>query len=129
MTRAEYEKIESSGDYLVTAGSLTDQRERTLVYGYTCSRETFHAYLKDGEIKVIVYKHALPLKRSNVREIKVSGNESYLPDKRLYPEGCDYEFCERLKQAGLRLLFTSYCEACHEGPKAFYGHILEDFKE
>jgi hypothetical protein len=40
---------------LVAASELSDRTDRTLLFGYTCDRQTFHVYLKDGEINRIVY--------------------------------------------------------------------------
>lgn len=88
-------------DELITAESLTNQADRTLIYGYTCERDTFHVYLKEGEIHTIVYNG------ENVRVIDVCVNRQYLPDKRIYAYACDYEFCRKLKEAGCTLFFTA----------------------
>lgn len=61
-----------------------------------------------------------------MREISVNSNADYLPDKRLYPEACDFRFCEMLKKLGYELRFASWND---ERPVSkFYGFTLEDKK-
>lgn len=113
---------------------------RTLLYGYTCERETFHVYVKDQKIYVIVYKIDYPLSHEkehgifmrgdprpiNMRQIEVKSNCDYIPDKRLYPERCDYHFCRALKERGIELPFTSWGEEIKPNEMGYYGFILED---
>lgn len=56
--------------------------------------------------------------------IAIEKNEYYIPDKRLYPEACDYHFCKLLKDKGVNLPFTSYNERRTKAD--FYGFTLED---
>lgn len=71
-------------------------KDRTLLYGYTCNKKNFHVYMKNMKI---------------------------VPDKWLYPEYCDYRFCKLLKNHGIELPFTAYQE---ERPiKDFYGFTIE----
>lgn len=56
----------------------------------------------------------------------VQSNQDYIPDKRLYPERCDYAFCKLLKRKGLYLPFTAFKD---DVPKLdFYGFTLEWLK-
>lgn len=102
---------------LVTAKDLENQENRTLLYGYDCERDTWHTYLKDGEIITVIYPH-----KSNVRRFDVQENEHFVPNKRLYPESCDYEFCKLLKESGVYLPFTTYDENVEK--VTFYGKVL-----
>ena len=43
-----------------------------------------------------------------MRELKIKYNGEFIPDKRLYPESCDYEFCCLLKERGITLPFTRF---------------------
>ena len=113
---------------------------RTLLYGYTCERETFHVYVKDQKIYTVVYKTDYPLSYEkklggfmhgdprpvNLRQIEVKSNRNYVPDKRLYPERCDYHFCRALKERGIELPFTSWSEEIKPNEMGYYGFILED---
>jgi len=106
---------------------------KTLLYGYTCERETFHVYIKNEQIYVVVYSteyvKGAPTPK-NMRQIKVTSNRDYVPDKRLYPERCDYNFCKLLKEKGVQLPFTTWSEPVEidlEDPRyPYYGFTLED---
>mgnify|MGYP007039915543 FL=1 len=59
-----------------------------------------------------------------MREISIKSNDNYIPDKRLYPETCDYEFCVLLKERDIYLPFTTYDEK--RPLRNYYGFTLED---
>lgn len=105
---------------------------RTLLYGYTCERETFHVYIKDQKIYTVVYKTeyswGAPMPK-NMRQIEVTSNRDFVPDKRLYPERCDYHFCRALKERGIDLPFTHWGEEIEPNEKGYYGFTLEDANE
>jgi hypothetical protein len=89
---------------------MSDMTPRTLAYGYTCDRETFHVYLDEkGLINRLVY-------RSDETVVSHSAQKGFpadelIPNKRLYPEACDFEFCEKLLPLlEYGLPFTSYNE-------------------
>jgi len=102
---------------------------RTLLYGYTCERETFHVYLKDQKTYTVVYKtdysRGAPMPK-NMRQIEVNSNRDFVPDKRLYPERCDYHFCRALKERGIDLPFTHWSEEIEPNEKGYCGFTLED---
>lgn len=106
---------------------------KTLLYGYTCERKTFHVYIKNEQIYVVVYdteySRGIPTPK-NMRQISVTSNHDYVPDKRLYPERCDYNFCKLLKEKGVQLPFTTWSEPVEidlEDPRyPYYGFTLED---
>lgn len=106
---------------VVTAKDLICQKNRTLLYGYTCERNTWHVYLKDGVIYCCDYgykKEPLPFTPTR--------NSGYIPDKRLYPALCDFEFCMLLKKNGVNsFCFTTFKEIPLEGNE-YYGEILKD---
>lgn len=129
MTQKEFDILEATNkkDEVISAKVLSNTTDRTLLYGYTCARETFHVYLKNGEIHTVVYGNdysGTSKQPKNIREILVSSNYDYIPDKRLYPEACDYEFCKLLKERNISLLFVAYNE--NRDVRNFYGFILED---
>ena len=86
MNKLEYEMLESverKEEEIICAEDLKPNlKDRTLLYGYTCERETFHVYIKDKEIHVVVYYNDYSsdkVKPKNMREISfevdsVSGN-------------------------------------------------------
>lgn len=111
----------------VQATDLLNTTDRTLLYGYTCDRDTFHVYIKDLKIHVVTYRTDYENNAPNfMEEIQVNTNDDYIPNNRLYPENCDYEFCEKLKTLGCYLPFTTWGYGRPEAQ--FYGFILEDKK-
>ena len=63
----------------------------------------------------------LTYKPKNMREILVEYNYKYIPDKRLYPETCDYEFSKLLKADVESLPFTVFND--YREVSDFYGCI------
>ena len=131
MTKTELElikNIDKMKDDPICADDLKPfLKDRTLLYGYTCDRCTFHVYLKNMEIHTVIYDNDYSedkIKPKNMREVCIKSNYDYIPDKRLYPEACDYQFCNLLKNCNMNLPFTSFNE---ERPiQDFYGFTLED---
>lgn len=120
MLMQEFEMIKNY-DELITVDMLNNKEDRTLLYGYTCERKTFHVYLKDQQIHTIVYSGGYENNQPNyIREINVEYNCDYIPDKRIYPERCDFEFCMLLTMKGKKLLFLAYEEV---EKQQYYGLI------
>lgn len=109
---------------VIKANNLKNKSNRTLLYGYTCDRRTWHVYLKDEKIHIVKYRHDyerdIPV---NLVEIEASCNRDYIPDKELYPSACDFEFCMLLKSKGCELMFTSEDE---RPEAAYYGYLSEN---
>lgn len=127
MTKYEYEvgfyNIQQERMRVIDGSMLKNQKDRTLLYGYTCDRLTWHVYIKDGIIHKVKYGNSWDSDEyMSVTEFSVTENEQYVPDKRLYPECCDFEFCGLLKKKGICLPFTIFNEDKEE--KQFYGEIL-----
>lgn len=104
--------------------------DKTLLYGYTCERKTFHAYVKNENIYVVVYENDYSTGKArpkNMMQIIVNSNHDYVPDKRLYPERCDYHFCLMLKERGIHLPFTTWNDGVNiDNYCKYYGYTLED---
>jgi hypothetical protein len=62
-----------------------------------------------------------------MRQIIVKSNYDYVPDKRLYPERCEYHFCRMLKEKGVHLPFTTWNDDV-DGNCKYYGFTLEDIE-
>lgn len=119
MNTKEFRILQSLGktNQLISVDDLLQKSDRTLLYGFTCERHTWHVYLKEKQIYTVVYKY-----QESPREVKVETNEQFAPDKRLYPERCDYEFCKLLKEQGVYLPFTTWNESVEL--KVYYGELL-----
>lgn len=115
----EYEKLMGEVESVLTVDSLENKTPRTLLYGYTCSRDTWHVFINQfSEIVTIMYGYG---DNAPLNIIPIQSNEDFIPDKRLYPACCDFEFCLLLKQKGIHLNFTTYEEP--RELKTYYGRI------
>lgn len=107
---------------VVRASDLQDATPRTLAYGYTCDRETFHVYLSADGIHKVIYVDDKP--RMHKHEGAGLLLTECVPDKRLYPETCDFEFCDLLMSRGVRPPFTTWNDL--RAPQLYYGKLLEE---
>lgn len=119
--------LKAMGNPTINSDCLRCKKDRTLLFGYTCDRRTFHVYIKNLKIHVITYRVNYEdgmdaPKAVDIKEIEVKANQDYIPDKRLYPEACDYEFCRKLQNIGCELLFTTWNDARQKSQ--FYGITL-----
>lgn len=123
MINVEYQTLRNMPGVVevpLSSGDLLNKADRTLLYGYTCDRNTWHVYLKDEEIHTVMY-----MDKKDIQEIQVTSNNGYIPDKRLYPERCDFEFCSFLKNLGYSLPFTSWTDLPLEHQnKGYYGETI-----
>lgn len=119
MNQEEFERLHAVDpadiEPLVSAAECGAGRAgpRTLAYGYTAERDTWHAYVADDVLHVVTYWNrssddgARPLLRSHLfgRALPVS---KLVPDKRLYPEATSEVFARMLLTRGVRPPFTSF---------------------
>jgi hypothetical protein len=80
--------------------------DHTLLYGYTVERNTFHVYMEGKEVAIYIYRHD----KERIYYLKDARHilTSLVPNKRVYPETCDPEFCHLLISAGINIPFTHY---------------------
>lgn len=102
---------------LITINDLRNKANRTLLYGYDCNRDSWHVYIFEYVIHTVKYAYG-----ENPQKITVETNNDYIPNKRLHPECCDYEFCTILKSYGIYLPFTQYQEI--EQTELYFGKTL-----
>jgi hypothetical protein len=117
---------------VVGVEQLVDRTPRTLLYGYTAERHTWHVYLdEDGQIHRVMYDHDDEvLMHTSGPTGYCSENVHYIPNKRLYPESCDFEFCQLLTKTGERLPFTTFDAAYDERRRAAnYGFAGRTFAQ
>jgi len=133
MTPTEFEELKAAPRIppVICAAQLTNNTPRTLVYGVTIERQTFHVYLgHDGVIHVLVYRELhndgetprfLVLSHSGPEGQETKSNHGYLPSKRAYPESCDLEFCKLMRETDAKISFTSFTEGADERRKAVHS--------
>lgn len=123
MRRGEYEALnapEPTAAVVNLVAPLQNRRDRTLIWGYTTARDSFHVYLQDETIFRIVYgrdwaeairgQHFLPSR--------------LVPNKRVYPEASDFEFCKLLMSHGVEIPFTTF--NADRPAKTFHGKLAEE---
>lgn len=106
---------------------LSDQSSRTLLWGYTVERHSFHVYLADGLAHLLIYDHDQTIIRH------LSGDsipfDELVPSKRAYPEACDYEFCslvQRYHEYGVPFTTYDYRAKEHRGAGPYFGKKAEE---
>lgn len=100
---------------------------RTLLYGYDCDRNTCHVYLPDGWDEIVSVRYdasgtILDTFRfifADPEKSSIVSASNLIPNKRLYPEACDFDLCCLLAEYGYRLPFTAYTERASDGK--FWG--------
>ena len=89
--------------------------ERTLLYGYTCDRQTWHVYCANDESIFLSVYGDKGQKFHNVTQDGIPDLGALVPDKRLYPQYCDFEFCQFLQVQGVKLPFTVWIDPTDRG--------------
>lgn len=98
--------LDDSETVTVHIDEISDQNDRTLLYGYTVDRDTFHVYIQDGEIHRLIYAYGgEPISHISGSELAATDLQ---PNKRAYPEWTDFEFALLLKTRGVDPNLTNY---------------------
>jgi hypothetical protein len=97
--------------------------DRTLLYGYTCTRETFQVYKLGGGLHILIYDRPTNVLR-HVRGVSLPA-VSCVPDKRVYPESCDFEFATLLHAQQVSIPFLPFDRARYYDVehRQFHGYI------
>lgn len=107
MDQNQYEELRAADAsvYTMRAHSFLGA-DRTLLLGYTVDRDTWHVYLKDDQIHLLVYTYQEEVLRYEANpEWEAS---RLVPDKRVYPESTDAVFAWRMQQHGLEVPYTKF---------------------
>lgn len=112
--------------FLISVHQLKNLSDRTLLFGCTQNKDSWHVYLQDKLIHIFLYEmYHLTDHPATIRFKKnqIFDSRELVPDKRLYPECCDYEFCVLLKEQGIYLPFITWIK--NRKLAQFYGEICE----
>lgn len=122
MKKRHFEHIESLyfEPNLLTVDDLTDKTPRTLLYGYTADRKTWHVYLEPDTLKIVTVSYK---DTDRLRKIHVTYNDDFVPTKRLFPEACDYEFTKLLFHRGVKMPFSNWNP--HREHRTFHGAVRQ----
>ena len=96
--------------------------DRTLLYGYDIDRRTWHVYQKDGEIRRLIYT-SIP-KDDILSWGETLDATTLVPNKRLYPEACDFIFCLELRRLEIPMTFTTFGGTRVDPDRQFHGRII-----
>jgi hypothetical protein len=131
MNQQEYEQLRTNTVERKVLGlvDLVNRTPRTLIYGYNIDREDFHVYIgADNLIHILLYSERDGAKEGEPKYYELhhrfgecggaEENTDFVPSKRVYPESCDYEFCQVLKRYGVNIPFTTFTEGADERRKA-----------
>jgi len=105
MTEHELQCIYDANTKVLSGSDLVNKANRTLMHGVTIDREVFHTYLFCGEIFTVIERKDGELLLRNVES-----NYQFVPDKRAFPGGCDYEFCRLLRSSDVWISFSDFDE-------------------
>jgi hypothetical protein len=127
MTPVEHEKLKGMlfEQMDVTIGPVPGP-DRTLLYGYDTDRRTWHVYQRHGELHRLIYidgnpETSPPEGYISAPRLKV---DIIVPNKRLYPEGCDFEFCKKLRKLNVHMTFLSYGQMTPKPDSPFIARIM-----
>ena len=92
--------------------------DKTLVWGYTMDRSSFHVYSIDNLIHRYIYDFNEDETKFDVK--KEWEPSELIPCKRTYPSASDFEFCKKIIEMGESISFTTLD---NREPAQFYGKI------
>lgn len=107
MNDAQYYELAYRVTKKVTVALLDDKTPRTLVYGVTANRDSFHLYLDElGQLNRVLYDHSgFLIEMETALELEPA---TCLPSKLVYPHGSDFEFCKLLQTMGEEVAFGQF---------------------
>lgn len=105
MNKIQFELLTIKHTSIITVFDLIDTTNRILIYGYNFERDTVKVKLYNGTFIKTIYKYGID---SKVYPIEY--NEDLVPNKRVYPEKSDFEFCQLLISRGIHIPFTNFSE-------------------
>ena len=100
-------------------------RNKTLLYGYDCDRNTLHVYIMDDEIHILWYRGSEMLGYSKNTSFYL---EELCPNKRAHPQHTDFTLAKMFRMAEVDCTYTTvhWHKVPNETPQ-FAGKIREDF--
>ncbi|HDR9109724.1 hypothetical protein [Paraburkholderia sp. A3RO-2L] len=125
MNKQQFEQLykERAKPHYVDIAELENQTPRTLIWGYTCERNSFHVYIEDGQVHRVIYDCEKNILAQNDESNGLLLSDC-VPDKRVYPEACDYEFCRLLKVSGIDVPFTTWSDS--REPAQYHGKRIPE---
>lgn len=128
---AEYQAIQTVPSEPVLTIEDFAGPDRTLIYGYTCDRDTVHVYLTDGELHYVLSGGAAGQRGGILRYEHGTSLPAELlrPNKRAYPARTDLTAALRMAQLGFELSFVGFnADERQHITDGFYGLVADRFQ-
>lgn len=128
MNREELEEVNAlaSAPPMALADSLRPEVDRTLMYGYTCDRDTVHVYMHNGMIHILYYNSSGKVAHRSAPQF---GLELLVPEKRAYPENADPALAKMLALAQVPIDYLPFDDerymAVQNHAGTYWGETLE----
>lgn len=121
MTHDEFTQLEATR-CTISIDQLMDKSPRTLLWGHTTDKRSWHVYIDNGLIRLYIYGGWGANEETGMLTSSTDWRpHDLVPDKRLYPEACDFEFCRLLTQCGVSLPFGVFNPK--RPPQQYHGSI------
>jgi len=128
MTPEEYRELKESWQKVPALSvDKIEGSDRTLLHGYMVNRQTFHVYLQNEAIHVLLTTYG----RDEPADYYVSKSplvSTLVPSKRVYPESTDADFVRLLTQRGADVPLLPFDELRYGKVKdlTFHGQTWEN---
>jgi hypothetical protein len=125
LNEAQYEELRNTPAHpqRLSASMLIRHDPRTLIWGYDTDRNSFHVYIAMDDVLHIVRYTFEGFLLGDLTEDDAELRD-YVPNKRVYPEACDFEFCQLLKSVDVDIPFTNFNS--NREPAVYHGKLLEE---
>jgi len=123
-------EIERPPEEKIAVAMLANRNDRTLVFGYDVDRNTFHLFIRGGELRKVVYRN-----QGEEADILSFASGEFapaecVPNKRVYPERCDFEFCHLVAERGVMVPFTTLDTSGRTfDDEVYHGRLFDDVFE
>lgn len=112
MTPEEFGQLKGKPS-LIDVEELSSWEGRMLIYGYNLDRKAYEVKLERTDAEYSTFSRPeFVITVDDVETYRATTINAHrcIPDKRVYPERCDYEFCALLISRHIHIPFLSYSE-------------------
>lgn len=129
MNQNEFFEISNTAppEYVAMASDFSGS-DKTLLYGYTCEKKSWHIYKKDGLLHKLVYGYPAFFISYDARESFILSD--LIPDKRVFPECTDFHLAKMFLAASIDVPYLPFDNNAHlrdsQLARTFYGLVREE---
>lgn len=126
MNRTQFQKLlqQDPDSRMLWAHSILGS-DRTLLFGYTCNRESWHVYLRNRLIHLYVYTGFPGQDPVRYEALEAWDVRELIPDKRVYPESTDAGFARAVRRMGIPVPYLLFDDErwSRRAHKLFHGEV------